>query len=149
MASILNKASAALSNELVLVTGCSGFVATDVALEFMNSGYKVRGTFRSQDKADDWAKEHGSKGSFESVIVEDIVTEGALDKAMEGVTICAHTASPFHFNVKDPDTEMLQPAYNGTLNALKSAKKAGTVKRFVVTRCATHVYFFERVLTNH
>lgn len=134
MASLLNKATAALSSQLVLVTGCSGFVATDVALEFMNAGYKVRGTFRSQQKADEWAQAHASAGLFESAIVEDIVTEGGLDQAMEGVTIVAHTASPFHFDVQDPDTQMLQPAYNGTLNCLKSAKKAGKVQRFVVTR---------------
>lgn len=72
----------------------AGFVATDVALEFLRAGYKVRGTFRSQSKADDWVKLHGHEGLFESTIVEDIIAPNALDKAMEGVTLCLHTASP-------------------------------------------------------
>lgn len=115
---------------------------------------QVRGTFRSQAKADDWKKAHGSAGLFESAIVEDVAAQNALDAAMDGVTIVAHTASPvctrlllypqlgadltkfsqFHFNFTDAEKEMLTPAYNGTMNALTSANKSGKVHRFVVTR---------------
>lgn len=39
----------------------------------------------------------------------------------------------FHFNVQDNEKDLLQPAYEGTVNCLQSAAKAGTVTRFVVT----------------
>lgn len=47
----------------------------------------------------------------------------------------SHTpqASPFHFNAPDPYKDLINPAVEGTLNALKSAKKEPSVKRVVIT----------------
>jgi nucleoside-diphosphate-sugar epimerase len=45
-----------------------------------------------------------------------------------------HTASPFHTNFTDPQTEILTPAIDGTVNILKAiAKFAPNVKRVVIT----------------
>jgi len=46
-----------------------------------------------------------------------------------------HTASPFQIlNIEDPQKQLIEPAVNGTLNVLRSAKKEGkTVKRVVLT----------------
>jgi saccharopine dehydrogenase-like NADP-dependent oxidoreductase len=58
----------------------------------------VRGTVRSQDKADAWEKKHAGefkKGQLEWSIVEDVAGKGAFDEAIKGVDIVAHTASPF------------------------------------------------------
>lgn len=44
-----------------------------------------------------------------------------------------HVASPYTNSFKDPQTELVDPAVNGTLNVLNAAAKAGTVKRVVVT----------------
>ena len=45
-----------------------------------------------------------------------------------------HTASPFHFNVQDPEKDFLDPAIKGTTGVLASIKKyAPSVKRVVVT----------------
>ena len=72
------------------------------------------------------------------MIVEDIGTDNAFDKAVEGVQGVAHTASPFHFNAGgekgDPDEILIKPAVNGTTNILKAAKSHGKdVKRVVIT----------------
>ena len=65
------------SSQLVLITGISGFVATHVALEFLKNGHRVRGTVRSQDKAE-IVKKTPAFGDYldrlEFVIVEDLVT---------------------------------------------------------------------------
>lgn len=45
----------------------------------------------------------------------------------------SHIASPLPQNVRDVETDLLQPAIRGTLNILKAATKAGTVKAVVVT----------------
>lgn len=58
----------------------------------------VRGTVRSQDKADAWEEKHAGefkKGQLEWSIVEDVAGKGAFDEAIKGVDIVAHTASPF------------------------------------------------------
>ncbi|KAM0750882.1 NAD-P-binding protein [Meredithblackwellia eburnea MCA 4105] len=123
-----------MSADLVLVTGATGFLGSEVALSFIENGFKVRGTARSQAKAQEWeARNPSAKGKIEWAIVKDIVTPGAFDEAIKGVTILAHTASPFHFNVKDNLNEMLLPAIHGTREALLAAKNTPTVKRVVVT----------------
>jgi hypothetical protein len=53
----------------------------------------VRGTVRSQDKADAWEKKHA--GEFKKGQLEWSIGKGAFDEAIKGVDIVAHTASPF------------------------------------------------------
>lgn len=71
------------------------------------------------------------------MIVKDIAQEGAFDSAVvsnppfEGVL---HTASPFHFNVKDPKKDLIDPALIGTTGILKAIKAhAPTVKHVAIT----------------
>lgn len=56
---------------LVLVTGVNGFLASHIALNLLERGYKVRGTVRSQEKAD-WITEAIAKrypdASFETAL---------------------------------------------------------------------------------
>lgn len=68
--------------------------------------------------------------------------EGAFDDAVKGVDAIAHTASPFHFNVKDPQ-ELIVPAVAGTGSILQSALKFAndTVKRVVITSSTAAVFY--------
>ncbi|KAK4702327.1 hypothetical protein P7C70_g3894, partial [Phenoliferia sp. Uapishka_3] len=123
-----------MSSDLVLVTGATGFIGTEVVLAYIEKGFKVRGTARSQAKIAEWeAKYPETKKNLEWAIVKDIVTPGAFDEAIKGVTILAHTASPFHYKVEDNLKDMLLPAIDGTKEALLAAKKTPSVKRVVVT----------------
>ena len=67
--------------------------------------------------------------------MEDIAKPGAFDKAIVSdppFEAVIHTASPFHFNVADPQKELLDPAVIGTTGILNSIKQhAPTVKRVV------------------
>lgn len=59
--------------------------------------------------------------------------DSGFDEAVKGVDAIEHTASPFHFNVTEPD-ELIRPAVAGTRSVLESALKHGSsVKRVVVT----------------
>lgn len=59
--------------------------------------------------------------------------KGAFDEAVKGVDAIEHTASPFHFNITEPE-ELIAPAVSGTLGVLQSALEYGSsVKRVVVT----------------
>jgi nucleoside-diphosphate-sugar epimerase len=113
------------SNQLVLVTGISGFVATHVALEYLKNGHPVRGTVRSEEKAKlvketPVFKDYLDKLSF--VIVEDLVT-GDFTDAVKDVAIVAHTASPFHMSGKSWEDDYKGPAVRGTKNCLEAAAK--------------------------
>ncbi|KAK4052785.1 hypothetical protein OIV83_002072 [Microbotryomycetes sp. JL201] len=125
-----------LNDDLVLVSGVSGFVGSQVALAFLDAGFKVRGTVRSIEKGAAWNKKHAKySDQIEWVIVEDIAAPGAFDEAVEDVTIVVHTASPFHYDVKDNENDMLKPAIAGTRNMLEAcaSDKGSKIKRVVIT----------------
>ncbi len=72
--------------ETILVTGGSGFVAAHVLNAFLDRGYNVRATVRSQSSADKVKKTHGHYGDKLSfAIVPDVQTPGAFDEAVKGV----------------------------------------------------------------
>ena len=77
---------------LVLVTGANGFVASHVADQLIQAGYRVRGTSRDVKKTD-WMGELFDKtygeGKFEAVTVKDMAQEGAFDAACEGMSYVA------------------------------------------------------------
>ncbi|OQO01317.1 hypothetical protein B0A48_12872 [Cryoendolithus antarcticus] len=123
----------------VLLTGGSGFIAAHVLDILLERGHSVVTTVRSQEKANKIKDAHPKYGKdkLDFAIVEDIAQEHAFDKAVVSdppFEIVIHTASPFHFNVKDVQKELLDPAIIGTTGVLKSiAKSAPSVKRVVIT----------------
>ncbi|KAJ3789542.1 hypothetical protein GGU10DRAFT_43364 [Lentinula aff. detonsa] len=114
----------------ILVTGANGFLGAHIVKEALDSGYLVRGTVRSQAKADDLKKVFPSD-KFETAVVPDLIT-GDYTEALKDVTAVIHSASPFTMGLTDPKKDLLDPAIDGTTNILRAAYAAG-VKRFVVT----------------
>ncbi|GAA6026123.1 hypothetical protein JCM11491_002807, partial [Sporobolomyces phaffii] len=126
----------------------TGFVASAVTLAFLAEGHRVRATARSQAKADRWNAYHADRHDLSNLswaIVEDIAKPGAFDRAIEGVDILAHTASPFHYDIKDVERDMLVPALQGTRAALRAAQREPSVKRVVVTSSFAAVLDFAKL----
>jgi dihydroflavonol-4-reductase len=119
----------------VLVTGISGFVGQHCAAELLKKGYAVRGSVRTLAKTDEVVngikKEIDPKGNLEFCEL-DLMKDAGWDKAMEGCDFVLHIASPFVVKVPKDENELIKPAVDGTLRALKAAKKAG-IKRVVLT----------------
>ena len=119
----------------VLVTGISGFVGQHCAAELLKKGYTVRGSVRSLSKTDEVVngikKEIDPKGNLEFCEL-DLMKDTGWDKALEGCDYLLHIASPFVVKEPKDENELIKPAVDGTLRALKAAKKAG-VKRVVLT----------------
>ncbi|KZT23515.1 D-lactaldehyde dehydrogenase [Neolentinus lepideus HHB14362 ss-1] len=116
----------------VLVTGANGYIAIWVVRRLLEKGYSVRGTVRSDSKAEHLRQLFSEyEGKHEVVVVEDITKEGAFDEAVKGVDAIEHIASPLHLHADDPN-EFIEPAVRGTLGVLQSALKTN-VKRIVVT----------------
>jgi len=119
----------------VLVTGISGFVGQHCAAELLKKGYLVRGSVRSFSKNDEVikgiSKEIDPKGNLEFCEL-DLMKDTGWDKAMAGCDYVLHVASPFVVKVPKDENQLIKPAVEGTLRALKAAKQAG-VKRVVIT----------------
>lgn len=87
------KSPAIPQGSLVLVTGVTGYIGSHIADQFLEAGYRIRGTTRSNDKAA-WVRELFTKkygeGKFETVVVADMVKEGAFDEAVKGNLTSSH-----------------------------------------------------------
>ncbi|KAK5991923.1 NAD-dependent epimerase/dehydratase terH [Cladobotryum mycophilum] len=116
----------------VLVTGATGYVGSQTVKQFLERGYKVRGTVRSLQKAAWLNKLFGSYGdSFELVEVTDFANDNAFGEAVKGVSAIAHIATITTF-AADPN-EVIPPTVAGTVSILKAALKEPSVKQIVYT----------------
>ncbi|TYJ53106.1 hypothetical protein B9479_006287 [Cryptococcus floricola] len=142
----MSSAHTITKGDLVLVTGPSGFIASHAAKEFLQEGFRVRGTVRSEEKGQYLTKLFEGLGEFTYVIVKDINQDGAFDEAVKGVNAVAHLASPFYVSdIKDPQ-ELIGPAVKGTTGVLESIQKYNPdVKRVVITSSVASIMCVDSV----
>lgn len=127
--------------KLVVVTGASGYLGGNVVLAALKAGYRVRGTVRNTQNGEflkqlDYA---GKADGDVELVSADILEPKGWDKVMEGATWVLHTASPFPLKEPDNENELIKPAVEGTLNVLKAAHEAKTIKRVVLTSSTSSV----------
>lgn len=119
-----------------LVTGASGFLATEIILLLLERGNHVIGAVRSSAKADAWQRLHpqaSQSGRLTFVVVPDMQAPGAYDDVVLDVDVIFHTASPFNFTFKDNEKDMLLPARDGAISVLQSAEKSRNVQKVIFT----------------
>lgn len=123
-------------SDLVLVTGGSGFIATHTIVQLLKSGTRVRATLRSPAREGEvraaitaGGAEAGEHLTFAKA---DLTSDDGWNDAARGCDYLLHIASPFPPAMPKHEDELIIPAREGTLRALKAAKAAG-VKRAVVT----------------
>jgi dihydroflavonol-4-reductase len=122
-----------------LVTGSSGYIAKHIVQRFLNAGYNVRGSVRRLERGDE-VRAAVRLGLHPDVDIDAALEFVALDldsdigwnEALEGVDVLVHTASPFPIAQPDDENELIRPAVEGTLRALRAAHTKG-VSRVVLT----------------
>ncbi len=123
-----------MSDNLILITGISGFIAKHCAVEMLRAGYRVRGTVRSLAKGDAvraTLAKHCDVSKLEFVEA-DLLSDKGWDEAARGVYGVLHLASPFIIGAPKDPQELIRPAVEGTMRVLKAAIAAGA-SRFVQT----------------
>ena len=125
-----------MSNELVLVTGGSGFIGAHCILQLLGSGYRVRTTVRSLDREAHvraMLKAGGADpGDALSFAAADLMSDAGWPEAVAGCDFALHVASPFPLSVPKHEDELIVPAREGALRVLRAARQA-SVKRVVLT----------------
>lgn len=124
------------SSTLILVTGASGYIASNIIKEALDLGYHVRGTARTQEKCDNTVKQQGSHPKYTTAVVADFSHPSAeIDNAVKGVDSVIHVASDTTFS-EDAD-KVINSVVQGTENFLRAAAKESKVKRFTLTSSST------------
>lgn len=121
-----------MSKSKVLVTGASGFIALHCIQQLMNAGYQVRGTLRTMSRAGEVCKALGVAEDALEFAYADLTKDDGWDEAVAGCEYVLHVASPFPPTEPKHEDDLIIPARDGALRALRAAKAQG-VKRVVLT----------------
>jgi dihydroflavonol-4-reductase len=123
------------NEEIVGVTGATGFVAGHVIRELLERGVRVRATVRSLAKADKTAHLTTLPGADERLRLfeADLLEPESFDEALSGCTCVMHTASPYVLDVADVHEDLVKPAVEGTLGVLRACTKIEGLRRVVLT----------------
>ena len=119
----------------VLVTGASGFIGLHCIAQLLQAGYQVRGSLRSR------ARESEIRNALSKVVNTenrleicelDLLKDDGWDEAVSGCDYVMHVASPLLDREPKDQEEIIRPAHEGLMRAIKSSVR-NKVKRFVMT----------------
>jgi len=117
---------------IVLVTGATGFIATQVIKDLYESGlYRVRGTTRNCESE----KSKAIRNLFPEIelVACTLTADAGWKDAFKGVKFVLHLASPYLSFSGGNLEDFVKPAKEGTLRVLEGAMKEPSVVRVVVT----------------
>jgi len=130
----------------VLLTGSSGYIGKHITLQLLEAGYTVKASVRKASKADEVREAVAAHlpAGFDlakhlSFTELDLESDSGWDSALEGVDVLVHSASPFPIASPKDENDLVRPAVEGTLRALRAAHKAG-VKRVILTSSVAAIY---------
>lgn len=126
----------------ILLTGITGFIAKRIAKDLLDQGYHVRGSLRSMSRADEVRAALGAPEQLDFVEL-DLGKDDGWTEAMKGVDALLHTASPFPLVQPKDEQEIIKPAVDGTLRALRAADAAG-ITRVVLTSSMVAIMHVDR-----
>jgi nucleoside-diphosphate-sugar epimerase len=119
-----------MNDQLVLVTGGSGFIGAHCIKRLHEDGYRVRTTVRSLAREPE-VRELVGDGPLE-VVAADLTADEGWAEAVAGCSYVLHVASPFPLAQPKHEDDLIVPARDGALRVLRAAHAAG-VKRVVLT----------------
>jgi len=118
----------------VFLTGASGFIAKHILRELLEQGYQVRASIRSDKRKAEL------QGLFPDAALEfatlDLTKDEGWQEALQGCDVLIHTASPFPLTEPRDPQDLIRPAVDGTLRAMRAAKAAGITRVILTSSCA-------------
>ncbi|MBV62582.1 NAD-dependent epimerase/dehydratase family protein [Abyssibacter profundi] len=127
----------------VMVTGANGFVASWLTRALLADGKTVHAAVRdpeNKEKVGPLIELGATLPGTLKLFSADLLIPGSYDEAAAGCELIFHTASPFTMRVKNPQTELVDPAVQGTQNVLDTANRTETLRRVVLTSSCAAIY---------
>jgi nucleoside-diphosphate-sugar epimerase len=122
-------------HELILVTGATGFVGSQIVHLLLRSGYRVRCAVRciTNEKKVRPILNLCPDSTYPVELVEaDLNNHDSWDRAVRGCRYVLAVACPVPSEEPEDEKEIINPAVNGTLSILQASHKH-RVKRVVLT----------------
>lgn len=116
----------------VFVSGGSGYIAGFLIKQLIDEGWMVHTSIRDLGKEAAVRTSLGTDDNKLKFFAADLTRDKGWAEAMAGCSHVAHVASPFPPAAPKHEDELIVPARDGALRALRAAKEAG-VSRFVLT----------------
>ena len=139
------------SNDLVLVTGATGFIAQHCVVQLLDAGYRVRGTARSAGRAEQLRASllphvAGGKTALDrlELVSADLTSDAGWAEAVAGCRFVHHVASPLPRVPPRDENEVIVPARDGALRVLRAAAEAGVERVVLTSSVAAVVYGHDR-----
>lgn len=116
----------------VFVSGGSGYIAGYLIRQLVAEGWMVQTTLRDPAREAEVRRLLAVDDSRLRFFAADLTADAGWVEAMAGCSHAAHVASPVPLRAVKDANELIVPARDGALRALRAAKAAG-VRRFVMT----------------
>ncbi len=135
--------------ETILVTGASGYIAKNIVAGLLERGHSVIGSARTQERDAEIRAAVGPALSDQSKLKQyrtvalDLGSDAGWSDAISEATVLFHTASPFPLTQPKNEQEVIEPAVQGAVRALKTATEAG-VKRVIFTSSSAAITIKDR-----
>ena len=120
------------SSGTVLVTGGSGYIAGHLIRMLLDQGWAVNATLRNLGREADLRRQLGGTYASLRFFEADLTSDKGWRAAVDGCSHVCHVASPLPAHAPHDPDDLIVPAREGVLRALRFARAAG-VDRFVQT----------------
>ena len=135
------------TTQTIFVTGASGYIAKHLVLKLLNAGFDVVGSVRHLDRAAEVRSAVAPHLTNPENLDQrlrfaalDLTSDDGWDSALQGCDALIHTASPFPMAQPKDEDQIIRPAVDGALRALRAADAAG-IRRVVMTSSTVAVMY--------
>jgi len=130
------------------VAGGGGYIGSWLVKTLLENGYTVHATLRDPGNPSKNSFLLSLPGAQERLRLfkADLCEEGSFDSAINGCHGVFLVATTMVFGSKDPENDIVNAAIQGTLNVLKSCKRAENVRRVVFTSSLSAAVPFDKSL---
>ena len=120
--------------QTVGIIGGSGFIGSYVTQIFLEENFKVKVSstdINNKSKYEHLLSLNNANTNLE-IFPLDVRDKEALENFVKDCDIIVHGGTPFKLDVKDPQTELMEPTVQGTRNFLEVISKSKQLKKVVL-----------------